>query len=509
MQRVTDYFDCGWRQAPDAIAFIADDRSFTYDEVGTLSCQVANALIRDGLQTQTPAAVLSTNDVTAWACVLGIWRAGLAWVPLNPSAVPTDTADLIARFDVEVVFFGALFGAVVDQLRPNLQKVKHWICLEDDLSGWISGASEVPPDVSWTPDDPVGISPTGGTTGASKGVVISHRNIVASMTHLEGALDYIDGRKPVNLAAAPMTHSAGLLTLPTSARGGTVVVLTRPDPTLMFQHLAKHQVTELFLPPTVIYRLLEWPGVNEADFSSLRYFMYGAAPMSVEKLKRAMTVFGPVMMGSYGQTEAPLTIATLTPAEHVGATDERLSSVGRPGHLIEVTIRSDDDEVLPIGEAGEICVRGDLVMTGYYQDPQQTAMTIVDGWLRTGDVGHLDQEGYLTITDRKKDMIITGGFNVYPSRVEQVLWRHPAVEDCAVIGVPDEEWGERVTAVVQLASGAQVSEAELRAVCRHELGGVATPKDIVFMQNLPRSANGKVLKRELRDQWWTGRERRV
>jgi acyl-CoA synthetase (AMP-forming)/AMP-acid ligase II len=243
-----------------------------------------------------------------------------------------------------------------------------------------------------------------------------------------------------------MTHTAGLLSIPCTARGGTVVVVTKPDPAILLGAIPKYRVTELFLPPTVIYRLLDVPDLGKkVDFSSLKYFMYGAAPMSVDKLKQAIEVIGPVMTGGYGQTEAPASISYLPPGAHFEggrlASDERLSSVGRPNPLVRVEIMNDANEILPQGGTGEICVRGDLVMKGYYKAPEKTAETVINGWLHTGDVGHIDAEGYLHITDRKKDMIISGGFNVYPSEVEQVIWSHPPVQDCAVIGVPDEQWG--------------------------------------------------------------------
>jgi acyl-CoA synthetase (AMP-forming)/AMP-acid ligase II len=310
-----------------------------------------------------------------------------------------------------------------------------------------------------------------------------------------------------------MTHTAGMLSLPCTAQGGTVVVVTKPDPASVFGAIVKHRVTELFLPPTVIYRLLDIPGVDKLDLSSLKYFLYGAAPMSVEKLKRAIEVFGPVMSGGYGQTEAPASIAYLPPAEHFVdgklASDERLSSVGRPNPLIRVEIMNERNEILAQGETGEICVRGDLVMKGYYKAPQKTAETIVDGWLHTGDIGHIDADGYLHITDRKKDMIISGGFNVYPSEIEQVIWAHPAVQDCAVIGVPDEQWGEAVKAVVELNAGQSVDAAELVALCKQKLGSVKAPKSVDFVDALPRSPVGKVLKKDLRERYWQGVERRI
>jgi acyl-CoA synthetase (AMP-forming)/AMP-acid ligase II len=311
-----------------------------------------------------------------------------------------------------------------------------------------------------------------------------------------------------------MTHTTGLLSMPATARGGAVVVLSKPDPALMLGAIAKHRVTELFLPPTVIYRLLDIPDLgSKVDFSSLKYLMYGAAPMSVEKLKLAIQVIGPVLMGGYGQTEAPGSIAYLTPDEHLVAgavaPDERLSSVGRPNPMVHVEIMDDQNRILPQGETGEICVKGDLVMKGYYKAPEKTAETIVNGWLHTGDMGHIDAEGCLHITDRKKDMIISGGFNVYPVQVEQVLWSHPAVQDCAVIGVPDPKWGEAVKAVVELNQGMSVSAEELIALCKDKLGSVMTPKTVDFVAQLPRSPAGKVLKKDLRAAYWQNADRQI
>jgi acyl-CoA synthetase (AMP-forming)/AMP-acid ligase II len=235
--------------------------------------------------------------------------------------------------------------------------------------------------------------------------------------------------------------------------------------------------------------------------------------MSVEKLKKAIQLWGPIMTGGYGQSEAMTGICNLRPDEHMRhgqlADDNRLSSVGRPNPLIRVEILDDEHRRVPPGETGEICVKGDLVMKGYYKNPEKTAETLIDGWLHTGDMGHLDAEGYLHITDRKKDMIISGGFNVYPSEVEQVLWSHPAVQDCAVIGVPDDTWGEAVKAVVELNPGAEVTEAELIALCKEKLGGVMAPKSVDFIPSLPRSPVGKVLKKDLRNPYWADAQRRI
>jgi len=358
------------------------------------------------------------------------------------------------------------------------------------------------------------LSSTGGTTGMPKGVMNTHRSMQTFCAHFMIACPYGAEDKPVNLAAAPMTHTAGLLSLPVTSRGGTVVVVTKPDPAILLAAIPKYRVTEFFLPPTVIYRLLDIPDLGKkVDFSSLKYFLYGAAPMSVEKLKQALEVIGPCMMGGYGQTEAPAAIAYLMPSAHFVdgkiASDDRLSSVGPPNPLISVEIMNEANQIVSQGETGEICVRGDLVMKGYYKAPEKTAETIINGWLHTGDVGHIDTEGYLHITDRKKDMIISGGFNVYPSEVEQVIWSHPAVQDCAVIGVPDEKWGEAVKAVVELNPGQSASADELIALCKEKLGSVKAPKSVDFVATLPRSPVGKVLKKDLRQQYWQGIERKI
>lgn len=516
---IIDFFDRGWDMGGDAVAYIQDDRAYTFDEVGELSCRIANRLIELGLPKETKGAVWAGNDVTAWACTLGLWRAGMTWIPVNPRNAADDNRYILDAFDCEVLFFQQAFADTIAALRPQLPKVKHWVCLDaalpdaPQLIDWCASAPATKPAIVADLDDVLIIMPTGGTTGAPKGVMNTHRAAQTTFVHFMLACTYRDGTRPVNLAAAPMTHTAGLLSIPCTAQGGTVVVLAKPDPMLLIQAIAKHRVTEFFLPPTVIYALLEAPGIERVDFSSVRYLLYGAAPMSVEKLKKAITLWGPVLSESYGQSEAMGSIATLRADEHLAegglASDERLASVGRPNPLVRVEIMDDQNRILPRGETGEICVRGDLIMKGYYKAPEKTAETIIDGWLHTGDIGHIDADGYLHLTDRKKDMIITGGFNVYPATVEQVIWSHPAVQDCAVIGVPDPKWGEAVKAVVELNPGQNVTAEEIIALCKDQLGSVMAPKTVDFVERLPRSPVGKVLKKDLRAAYWQGQDKKI
>jgi acyl-CoA synthetase (AMP-forming)/AMP-acid ligase II len=516
---IIDFFDRGYLLNRDGIAYVMDDSEWTYAEAYAVTCSVANGLIASGFGKGRHGAVLAGNDPLAWMCVLGMWRAGLAWIPLNPRSPAVETINLLEGFDGEVLFFHKAFTSLVEEIRSACPQLALLVCIDGQVDGtitladWLESQPATPPVVNHDPEDLIAIMPTGGTTGLPKGVMQTHRNMHLSV--LNGIINtpYPAGTPIVNLAAAPMTHSSGFLSLSATARGGKVIVLTKPDPVTLLDSIAQHGVTELFLPPTVIYALIAMPGIEQRPFSSLHYIMYGAAPMSVDKLRRAIEVFGPVMMQGYGQTEAPGSIAFLRPGDHfvdgAVAPENRLSACGLPAVTNAIAIKDDAGLPLPQGSAGEICVRGDIVMKGYYKQPDRTAEAIVDGWLHTGDIGHLDADGFLHITDRKKDLIISGGFNVYPSEVEQVIWSHPSVLDCAVIGVPDPQWGEAVKAVVELKPGTSVTGAELIGLCKERLGSVKAPKSVDFIASLPRSPVGKVLKKDLRAAYWQAAGRRI
>jgi acyl-CoA synthetase (AMP-forming)/AMP-acid ligase II len=516
---MADFFDRGYALNPQATAYVMGDERWTYAEARDISCQVAHGLIGLGLPEESKVAVLSGNHPVSWMCVLGLWRACLVWVPVNPRSSDEDQQALLEDFDVDVLFFQKSFAPLVEKLRAKCPKLSTFVCLDGEfpwaksLASWCGDKPRTAPSVVPKPEQMAALCPTGGTTGRPKGVMTTHRNIAVSMATAIINNHYPPAAPIVNLAAAPMTHTAGFLSIPCSARGGTVVVLTRPEPTLLLDAIEKYGVTEFFLPPTVIYRLLDTPGIEKRNLKSLRYVMYGAAPMSVEKLKEALKLFGPIMLQGYGQSEAPGGISCLRPGDHFVdgkiASDERLSSCGLPSVLNALAIMDDAGNSLPPGQTGEICVRGEIVMRGYYKDPEKTAKAIIDGWLHTGDVGSVDADGYLHITDRKRDMIISGGFNVFPGEVEQVLWKHPAVLDCAVIGVPDADWGEAVKAVVELKPGAKVEADELIAFCKDKLGSVRAPKSVDFIATLPRSPVGKVLKKDLREPYWRNAGRKI
>jgi fatty-acyl-CoA synthase len=315
-------------------------------------------------------------------------------------------------------------------------------------------------------------------------------------------MSYPWGDRPVYLALAPLTHAAGVLCFPVMAKGGEIVIMRRPDVGGFLALIERHRVTHTFLPPTLIYMILSHSALDETDLSSLRCFWYGAAPMSATRLEEALTRIGPVMAQLFGQTEAPMMISTMAPADHFlpdgSVARARLSSAGRPSPLVTVAIMADDGTLLRRGQTGEIVVRGSLVMRGYHHDPEATAAASAHGWHHTGDIGYLDDDNYLFIVDRAKDMVISGGFNVYSTEVEQALMQHPAIQDCAVIGLPDDKWGERVTAILQLRAGETVDKAEVAAFVKERIGSVKTPKQIEIWDELPRSKVGKVLKSDLR-----------
>lgn len=344
---VIDFFDRGRRLNPQGIAYRDATSTWTFDEAGRYSCRVAHALLAAGARTETKAAVLAPNEALAWICVLGIWRSGSTWVPLNPSHPVEDNVVLMERFDVEILFYAPSLAEQVGQMRTRLPGVRMWVALgpgtdDPQLSDWLIGQPDTAPAVVHDPDDVVAIAPTGGTTGMPKGVMNTHRSFSVMVAHQMLALTYPAEAPVVNLAAAPMTHTAGLFSLQASARGGTVVIVPGATADNVLGAIEEHGVTELFLPPTVVYRLLERLDSRPTDTSSLRYLMYAAAPMSVEKLRQGIERLGPVFVECYGQMEAPAAISFLRPDEHVVggeiASAARLSSCGRPYPLITAAI---------------------------------------------------------------------------------------------------------------------------------------------------------------------------
>ncbi len=506
--RLIDFFDRRAAMHPDHPFLIDDLGSTTYGQSQAATHRIANVLIGLGCRPGTKVSVFSPNRARAFECLLGLARAGGAWVPLNANNGLQENCHILRGFDVEILLYHASLKDRVESYLPHVPGLRHAVCIDgdgpDDLAARMHGAAPVcPADLASDPDSVTAVFPTGGTTGLSKGAVWTHRTWQTMIANLLTAFPV--QRPPVNLVVAPMTHAAGGVAMMLMAVGATFVILPGFSPERVPAAIAQHRVTHLFLPPTAIYMLLAHPDVRQHDYSSLDYLIYAAAPMSVDKLRVAMEVFGPVMAQTFGQAEAPMLCTALTPREHAQALAEtpgRLASCGRATLLTEVAIMGDDGQLLPDGERGEIVVRGPLVMASYYKNPEATAEASRHGWHHTSDIGYRDRDGYHYIVDRKRDMIISGGFNIYPSEIEQVLWSHEDVQDCAVIGVPDEKWGEMVKAFVEPKPGRTLQPEELAAFCRERLGPIKVPKSFEVRGELPRSAVGKVLKRSLRDEAW-------
>ncbi len=514
--RLIDFFDRSADRYPQRAFLIDETGTRTYAETRAHTHRIANGLIAAGCTPGTKVAVFSPNLAVAFECILGLLRAGAAWVPLNAKNGVEENVHIIRTFEVEYLFYHSSFSAQVDAYVAASPGIRRLIRMDGTGDGTLAaltdGVTDIAPgDLGVGLDTLTAVFPTGGTTGLSKGAVWSNQTWATMIANLHCALPV--RKAPVHLVVAPMTHAAGGVALMLMASGATQVILPGFDAKAVMEAIERHKVTHLFLPPTAIYMLLAHPDLRKHDYSSLDYFIYAAAPMSVDKLKEAVQAFGPVMAQTFGQAEAPMLCTCLTPADHDVLGDpvleKRLASCGRSTLLTEVAIMADDGRRLPAGEVGEIVVRGPLVMKGYYKNPEATAAASEHGWHHTSDIGYADEDGYVYIVDRKRDMIISGGFNVFPSEIEQVIWSHPAVQDCAVVGAPDDKWGEAVTACVELKPGLAVEPAELIALCRDKLGPVKAPKTVEIWETLPRSAVGKVLKRKIREHFWAGRTRLV
>ncbi len=492
---------------------------FTYAEIGRASSQVPNQLIAEGFRPGMKGAVYSLNSALSFIATLGIIRAGGTWIPVNPRNSGKDNQQILGQFGCDALFYQVEFAATINNFI-NTHPVDTVVCLDGHTSAhprfdpWLSSASSTTPAVQTQPTDIITIPQTGGTTGLPKGVMLSNRNFCA-LTY--GLQNRNSGRATRSLVAAPMTHAAGRGAVCGLASGVMTVILESLDPQVFLKTIETERITDTFLPPTGIYTLLDQANISEFDLSSLQYFSYGSAPISTVRLKEALRTFGPVMLGGFGQTECPMFISRMEPHEHFAnndihgdlATDERLRSVGRATVISELRIVDDDGKAQPPRELGEIAVKGPMVSEGYYENPEETAKIRVNGWHLTGDIGFLDEDSFLYIVDRKKDMIITGGFNVYSTEVEQSLMQQEGIQLAAVIGIPDEQWGEAVAAYVVLQPGAQLSADDIIAAAKAEIGSVKAPKQVMFRTDFPRTPIGKIDKKKLRDLAWANETRKI
>ncbi|AGW94319.1 MULTISPECIES: AMP-binding protein [Cupriavidus] len=499
------------RSRPGVPAVVGDGISLSYEALAQQCARLARLFAARSLARQDAIGFLVGNRAEAVAAIIAAQLAGLKSVSLHPMASEADHAFVLQDAGVSaLVVDNARFA---ERARALAASAAVRILPLDDGEFGAGLASEAAAfDAAEYPagDDPTEISKlsyTGGTTGRSKGILHTHRTTVTMLQHMLATYEW-----PAQiryLVTTPISHASGSLILPTLLRGGTVYLCDKFSPADFLRRVAQHRINLTFLVPTQIYGLLDCDGLDAADLSSLELVLYGAAPIAPVRLADALRRIGPVFGQVYGQAEAPMCISYLSRHDHDPARPERLRSCGRviTGNQVRLLDR-DLREVAP-GEVGELCVRGPLVMDGYLNRPEEDAKVFAGDWLHTGDMARCDSEGYLYLVDRAKDMIISGGFNVYPSEVEHCLAQHPAIAMSAVIGIPDPKWGEAVTAIVVTRPGAVLAEADVIGHVTQHKGVVNAPKQVVFAAELPLTALGKIDRKAIRSRYWGGQDRQV
>lgn len=512
-------FDRACAYYADRTAIVDGNRRMSYREMSESANRVAHGLAALGVEHGERVGLLLPNVLEFIPTQFGIWRRGAALVQMQARAGIDDWRHFLQESQASTLIYHAQFDDAIGRIRPDLPDLKHVIRLGalrsnttvdsvayDDVFGNQSTDDFF---VTITPDDVAYVAFTSGTTGVPKGIVESHR----SWSHyaITAGLEVGDARpKEVFAHVAPLTHFTQIFVLPTFMRGGTNVILPGFEIKEFLETIQRENVTATAVVPTILYMLLDYPKIGDYDLSSLRTVVYAGSPMAPERLRQALEAFGPIFVQTYAGSE-PGFITCLRKEEHRLDSDEwirRLSSAGRPMFHVDVSIQGDDDTILPAGEIGEICARQDGQMDSYL-DPQKNAEAMRGGWVHSGDIGYIDEDGYVYIVDRKKDMIVTGGINVFPRQVEDILQEHPAVAQCAVIGIPHEKWGEVVSAFVVLRAGGTVTADELIAMVKARKGSVWSPKTLTFVDQLPLNASGKVDKKVLRAPYWAGRNRQV
>jgi acyl-CoA synthetase (AMP-forming)/AMP-acid ligase II len=517
--RLHDFLDYWARESPQAEFAATGGGSLSYGAAASVANRVASRLVALGCRKGSRVAVLARN--TAWYPVLyfAAAKAGVVLLPVNWRLTASEWLGILNDGEPSVLIVGREQLTGAEEIRGELKSVEHFVAEGGgDLGGWeplelwLSDGPAVAPEVEISPDDALYQMYTSGTTGAPKGAVLSHAAVTSNVLQVALAHPVSPGER--GLVVVPLFHASVIpAAFAVLCRGGSVFVLDAFDPEHVVRVLERERISVATLVPAMLHAcLVTVEDVAERRYESLRSIYYGASSIAEETLRWAIGAFRCGFVQSYGMTEAAQALTFLTAADHQVALDTRpelLLSAGRPAAGTTLRVVDAADGATVTGGSGEIVARGPQLMSGYWQRPAETAQTLRDGWLHTGDVGRLDEDGYLFVEDRIKDMIVSGGENVYPRIVEQVLLQHPDIAEAAVIGVPDERWGETVKAVVAARPGSVCAEEEILAFCRPRLAGFERPRSVDVVDALPRTATGKVLKRVLREPYWVGRERRV
>ncbi len=493
----------------------------TYSDLNQRVNSLANALLDLGIKKGDRVAIVQHNCHQLIESLFASFKVGCVSVPINAKLHSNELQYVLQNSESSAVIFGQEFVETIVTISREIPSIKTLVSLSNpakkvlDYEKLIAQYSSGEPRAEASLSDVAWLFYTSGTTGKPKGAMLTQRNLMVMTMNFFGDV-YPASSEDIALHIAPLTHGSGLYFIPMLAKGAANIILKakRFDPRLLCGTVMRRKVTILpFLTPTMIKLLLLSPEPDAYNLTSLRCIVYGGSPMYVEDMKAATKRFGKILIQIYGQGEAPMTISYLKKEQHLpdgnGEQRRRMLSAGIARTDVEVKIFDDEDHELPPSRMGEIVVKGDIVMKGYWKDDAATAETLRNGWLHSGDVGYLDEDGYLYIMDRKKDLIISGGSNIYPREVEEIVLKHPAVQECVVIGVPDDVWGEAVKAIIVLKPGTSSSEQQIIDYSRQHMASYKKPKSVEFVDSIPKNAYGKVSKRELRNKYWIGRERKV
>lgn len=502
----------GLRRTPERLAIVDEYLSLSYRELEQRIMRFASVFNDLGLQKGEGIAQLASNRVDTFVTMSAALLNGLRYTPLHPMGSLEDQLFILQDANISALVVDVpYFQQRGSELAQQGSALGHVLTLGpaefgEDLLALAEKASNRQLEPVPEADDLAWVSYTGGTTGKPKGVMMSHQAMATNSLISLGEWQWPEEIR--YLASSPISHAAGFLLIPTFLKGGTVYLVPGFDPDLVLDMVEQHRINTLFLVPTMIYVLMDHPRTREADTSSLETIVYASAPMSPTRLEEALNLFGPVFFQCYGQTES-IHITALRKEDHSLEHKHRLASCGKPPGGIRLTLLDKEGNAVPQGEIGQVSIRGLPVMEGYWNREEETEEAFANGWLNTGDMAYCDEDGYYYLVDRAKDMIISGGFNVYPKEVEDVLTTHPAVSMAAVIGVPDDKWGEKVTAVVVCKDGQAVDESDLVALVKEKKGSIYTPKTVDFIAQLPLTALGKADKKALRKRYWANQERMV
>ena len=505
------------KRRPDAIAFSFEGRDTSFADFNRHTNQVANALIAEGVKKGQRLAYIGKNSDHYFELFLGATKMGAIIVPIGWRLAPAEMAFIMSDSQAPLVFVGPEVEGAVNKALGQMDKPPKAIRMEgegdDTFIAWRGKQPTSDPQVEISENDIAVQLYTSGTTGNPKGAMLTHHNMLGGRADaVESGMEWNEwGPDDVSLVAMPVGHIGGtgwgVVGLYNGAKG---VVAREFDPHTVLDFIEKDRISKMFMVPAALQIVVNQPNARDVDYSRLKYILYGASPIPLDLLRECMEVFQCGFCQQYGMTETCGTIVYLPPEDHDPNGNQRMRSAGLPMPGVEIKIIDEDGQEVPRNTVGEIAIKSKANMAGYWGLEEATAKTMgADGWLRSGDAGYMDEDGYVYIHDRVKDMIISGGENIYPAEVENAVYGHPDVAEVAIIGVPDDKWGETVKAVVAPKPGTNPSEADIIAFARERIAGFKAPKSVDFIEALPRNASGKILKRQLREPYWAGREREV